>query len=346
MGTTQVVADGFGVIAEFGPLEKRPIASITKTITALVVLDAKPLSDAEDDGPSITFTETDVEILRETKAMLGSYEELSAGLTLSEKQAMTVMMLSSANNYATSLAVWAYGSMDTYLAAAHEWLDAHGLTGTSVSDASGLDDGSASTPSDLVTIGQLAMENPALASIVGTVSAEIPGVGLVRNGNKLLGTHGVDGIKTGTTLAAGACLLYSSHFAVGDHVIHVTGTTLGEDTHAQLREDVGAMLDSIQQNFHEVPVLTQGSEVGTFTTAWGETGTLLAADSLTELVWADTPISVSSELNTFSGGESGSAQGLLTISSGVSSRSVSVLLGTSIHDPGLSWRLSHLGELF
>jgi D-alanyl-D-alanine carboxypeptidase (penicillin-binding protein 5/6) len=346
VGSTRVVADGFGTVAEFGPQDIRPIASITKTITALVVFDAKPLNDAEDEGPAITFTESDVEILRETQAALGSFEELSSGLTLSEKEALTVMMLASANNYATSLAVWAYGSMDNYLAAANTWLDAHGLSDTSVADASGLDEGSSSTPADLVTIGQLAMANSALADIVGTPSADIPGVGEVRNGNKLLGTHGVNGIKTGTTVAAGACLLYSSRFKVGEHVIHVTGTTLGEDTHAQLRADVGDMLDSIQQNFHEVTVLTKDAEVGTFTTVWGETGTLLSAETLSELVWADTPISITPQLNQFSGGAERSPRGTISITYGDTFRSVPVLLGTPIHDPGFAWRLSHLGELF
>lgn len=346
LGTTRVVADGFGLVAENGPQEKRPIASITKTITALVVLNAKPLTSETDEGPSITFTEADVDILHQTQAALGSFEELSAGLTLTEKQALTVMMLASANNYATSLAIWAYGSMDNYLAAAQTWLSTQGLSDTTVVDASGLDEASASTPADLVVLGQLAMDNPALASIVATTSADIPGVGEVRNGNKMLGTHGVNGIKTGTTVAAGACLLYSSRFKVGEHVIHVTGSTLGEDTHAQLRADVGVMLDSIQQNFHEVPVVTQGVEVGTFSTVWGETGTLLSAESLTELVWADTPISVQAHIDPFSVGDVGSRHGSLVVTYGENSHTVPVTLGITIHDPGFGWRLSHLNELF
>lgn len=345
-GTTQVVADGFGVVAQSGPQEKKPIASITKTITALVILDTKPLSSAEDEGPLITFTDTDVAILQETQAALGSYEEVSAGLILTEKQALTVMMLASANNYATSLAIWAYGSLENYLNAARMWLDSHGLTDTTVADASGLDEGSASTPANLISLGQIAMENPALASIVGLTKADIPGVGEVRNGNKMLGTHGVDGIKTGTTLAAGACLLYSSHFAVGEHVVHVTGTTLGSDSHAQLRAEVGQMLDSIQQNFHETPITVAGTELGTLTTAWGESGPIVSADSLSILVWADTPIAVALEAGNVSLGDEGSDIGSLLVSSGKQAHEVNVLLGKTIRGPDFGWRLSHLGELF
>lgn len=345
-GTTQVVADGFGIIAESGPQDKKPIASITKTITALVVLDAQPLSGAEDEGPSITFTEADVDILQQTRAELGSYEDLSAGLTMSEKQALTVMMLASANNYATSLAIWAYGSMENYLHAARIWLDSHGLSNTSVSDASGLDDGSASTPADLVSLGLIAMENPALASIVGMVSAEIPGVGEVRNGNKMLGSHGVNGIKTGTTLAAGACLLYSSELIVGEQIVHVTGTTLGSDSHAQLREEVGVMLDSIHDNFHEVAVTREGSEVGTYSTAWGDTGSIVADSSLSILVWSDTPISITPQTRYFSTGDQGSDVGVLEITSGANTQRVSITLGETIQGPDFGWRLSHLGELF
>jgi D-alanyl-D-alanine carboxypeptidase (penicillin-binding protein 5/6) len=50
-------ADGIWMTA--GGDDPRPIASISKLITALVVLDAKPLASADDDGPTITFSKGD-----------------------------------------------------------------------------------------------------------------------------------------------------------------------------------------------------------------------------------------------------------------------------------------------
>jgi len=126
-GESAIAAEGFGTLATDGPQEQVPIASITKVITALVILDAKPLADAADPGPTITFTQTDVQILQQTQAELGSFEVVTNGMQLTQKQALTVMLMVSANNYAVSLATWAYGSFDSYLVAANTWLATRGL---------------------------------------------------------------------------------------------------------------------------------------------------------------------------------------------------------------------------
>ena len=67
-----------GVLAKRGPQAPRTIASITKVVTALVVLEAKPLAPGEA-GPTITFTQRDVAILGEVQAMNGSPEPVQAG---------------------------------------------------------------------------------------------------------------------------------------------------------------------------------------------------------------------------------------------------------------------------
>ncbi len=209
-GRGAIGATGFdGVLSSSGDQSAFPIASITKVVTAMVVLDAHPLAEGED-GPEIEFTSADVEILDEVLAQDGSWQAVEPGVVMSQREVMETMLIPSANNYAESLAVWAYGSVDAYLAAARAWLDANGLTDTTVVDTNGLDAADTSTPANLVALGQLALAQPAVAAIVAKQSAEEPYVGEIENTNGLLGVSGIDGIKTGTTDEAGACLLFST----------------------------------------------------------------------------------------------------------------------------------------
>jgi D-alanyl-D-alanine carboxypeptidase (penicillin-binding protein 5/6) len=345
-GESAIGADGFGTLATDGPQEQVPIASITKVITALVVLDAKPLADAADPGPTITFTQSDVQILQQTQAEFGSFEIVTDGMQLTQKQALTVMLMVSANNYAVSLATWAYGSFDSYLVAANGWLAAQGLSGTVVDDASGISSGSRSTPADMLVIGSLVMASPSLAEIVGTQSADIPEVGQILNGNKLLGTEGVNGIKTGTTVDAGATLLYSAVLQVGSESVHVIGVTLGAETHTQLRASVAALLASVRASFHEVTVATDGQIIGSASTAWGTSTDISAGESLTRVVFGDTPITLSPVVATVGSGGAGTTVGTLTITIGAESLSVPLELTAGLDDPGPGWRLTHAGELF
>ncbi|GAB2818842.1 hypothetical protein GCM10027022_06150 [Alpinimonas psychrophila] len=345
-GESAIAAEGFGTLATDGPQEQVPIASITKVITALVILDAKPLADAADPGPTITFTQTDVQILQQTQAELGSFEVVTNGMQLTQKQALTVMLMVSANNYAVSLATWAYGSFDSYLVAANTWLATRGLTDTVVDDASGISSGSRSTPADMLTIGSLVMASPSLAEIVGTQTADIPEIGAIRNGNQLLGTEGVNGIKTGTTLDAGATLLYSAVLQVGTQSVHVIGVTLGAETHAQLRDSVTALLASVRASFHEVTVTTDGQTFGSAVTAWGASADIASQESLTRVVFGDTPIIVTPVVSRVGSGGIGTVVGTLEISVGTESLSIPLDLTVALDDPGAGWRLTHAGELF
>jgi D-alanyl-D-alanine carboxypeptidase (penicillin-binding protein 5/6) len=248
-GSGAVGAVGFnGVVASYGTQSARPIASLTKIITALVVLQAKPLKAGEE-GPDIQFTQSDVDIYNQEIANDAAVKPVYAGTSMTERKALETMILPSAANYAIMLANWAYGSVDAYLVVANSWLKSHNLTKTTVVDTSGLMPGSVSSPGDLITIGKLALANPALASIVATKQANIPNVGIINNGNGLLGQVGINGIKTGVTSEAGVCMLFSSVVAVGKKKITIVGDLLGANERGQQNSDVIKLLNSIQPAF-------------------------------------------------------------------------------------------------
>lgn len=171
-------------MVRFGSKKAIPIGSVAKVITALMVVDARPLNGA--DGPSITLTEQDVRFYEETLAEGGSNAPATAGTTISEREALALMLIPSANNYSKSLAVWAYGSYDAFLSESRNWLDERGLDDTVLADSSGLSDESVSTTTDLLKIGRLLTEDESLSEIVALKKITVPGVGTVQNTNQVL----------------------------------------------------------------------------------------------------------------------------------------------------------------
>lgn len=332
--------DGAGVLASTGDQSSGPIASITKVITALVVLDKHPLGAGES-GPEIDYTEADVDIYWDTIAEDGSSAPVSAGMSLSLRETLTALLLPSANNYAESLAVWAYGSMDEYLSAAQAWIDAHGFSDTHVVDASGLSAQSVSSPANLVEIGKLALAQPAIAEIVEMPSAVLPTIGTVTNTNKLLGKHGVTGMKTGTTDEAGACLLYTAEAVIDGQTVTLVGATLGADTHSELNDAVGELLDTVFAGFHTVNLTSAGAQWANYSTEWGDAATAESAESASFMVWSDTPIETTLDLPDPGFANDGSTVGSATYTAGAQSVTVPITLAGSLNDPGVWWKLSN-----
>ena len=125
------------MLASSGTGEALPIASISKIVTALVVLDAKPLAAGES-GPAITFTDADAALYGKYLRVNGKVELISAGVVMSQREALEVVLVSSANNYAESLVVWAFGSQDAFVTAATAWLSVNGLTDTTLLEPTGM----------------------------------------------------------------------------------------------------------------------------------------------------------------------------------------------------------------
>ena len=342
-GRGAIGAVGFdGLLSASGDQTAFPIASITKVVTAMVVLDAKPLAEG-DPGPDITFTSADVEILNDVLAQDGSWQSVSAGQVMSQREVMETMLIPSANNYAQSLAVWAYGSVDAYLAAARVWLDANGLTDTTIVDTSGLNPADTSTPANLVKLGQLALAQPAIAAIVATQSAEEPYVGEIENTNELLGISGVDGIKTGTTDEAGACLLFSTDVVVGSQSVTIVGVILGAEDHDVLDAAILELLASITPGFQDLPLTTAGEAYASYETVWGESATAVSTETRSVLVWSgrDSTATATVTAEPLEEGTAGQDVGEVVFTVGSQQIAVPLELDRPLEEPDLEWRVTH-----
>lgn len=332
-----------GLLASTGSDASRPIASMTKTITALVVLDRHPLA-GDEEGPLLTFGDADVAILQQVLAEDGSWAPVVAGEQLTERQALEAMMLPSANNYAISLANWAYGSVPQFVAAANTWLSVRGFSHTRLADAAGLDPGSVSNPRDLVGIGELALQNPVLADIVSTKQVTLPGAGELHNSNRLLGQDGVNGVKTGWTDQAGHCLLFAAKTRIGGKAVQLVGVVLGAPTYDDLFAQVPPLIASITAGYHEVGL--DRVDLGGYTTAWGQRVSLRTTAPASTVVFSDSVITVTVRSGPVQQARPGQTVGAVTFGTENGPVSRPLTVSHRVDDPGLWWRVTHPVDLF
>ncbi|GAB3606481.1 hypothetical protein GCM10027413_18900 [Conyzicola nivalis] len=346
LGASAVGAIGYdGVLAAGGASAPAPMASISKIVTALVVLQAKPL-EVGDTGPDITFTAKDVAIRDAYRAVNGATEPVTAGLVLSQRQVMDVVLVESANNYAESLVTWAFGSVEEFVPVANEWLKTNGLNSTTIVEPTGMSPLNVSTAGDLVALGKLALANPVVNTIVGTSTETVPGVGDLKNSNTLLGVDGIRGIKTGTLDEAGACLLFAADYVMGGETITIVGAVLGGVDHKSLNVSVRSLLADVEESFRVVPLTTAGQPFGTYTTPWGDTANLVATKDSSAVVWSDRPVATAVEAGEVGVADKGKDVGEVTFTVDGEQITVPLELASTIDDPGAWWRLTNPAALF
>jgi len=345
-GATAIGAIGWdGSLATSGSTEALPIASLSKVITSLVVLNAHPLAVGEE-GPTVTTTSNDVKLYNSYVSRNGKVEPVRSGLVLSQHQLLQLTLVASANNYAATLVNWAFGSEEAYVAAARTWLDEHGLTNTFMSDATGMSPDNRATATDLIELAKLALADPLVSQIVSTGHISIPSVGEIDNTNDLLGLNGVRGIKTGTLDEAGACLLFAADYTVGTETVTVVGVMLGGADHPSLDKDIQALLAAAQLGFQQIALVASGDNVGSYTSDWGDTSPIVATADSSVVVWSDTPIARFVDVRPVTLAAAGTEVGKLTFTVGTRTIEVPIALTKSIDDPGAWWRLTHPDELF
>jgi serine-type D-Ala-D-Ala carboxypeptidase (penicillin-binding protein 5/6) len=239
--------------------EPLPPASLTKIVSALVVLERANLEDS-------------VEIQQED---LVSAEESQVGLVagdhLSVRDLLQGMLIPSGNDATLALArhvgTAAMGEQAPAEEAVAEFVSMMntkaaelGATSSHFTNPTGIDDaGHVMSARDIAVLTKAALENSLFSEIVATTSAVL-GSELVPDGyrvtttNQLLAEGLVSGVKTGTTAKAGGCLVTS--FSVGPNqvVAVILGSDVGEatdgsqDTSARFAE-TRALLDAVKADY-------------------------------------------------------------------------------------------------
>ncbi|GAB3605842.1 hypothetical protein GCM10027413_12510 [Conyzicola nivalis] len=334
-----------GILNATGGNEARSIASISKVISALVILEAKPLSPGEN-GPTLNFGEAENDTYDKYYVLGATIAPMKIGSSMTQREALAMMLMVSASNYAEVTSTWALGSQANFRGATNRWLDKNGLTGTTIVEPTGIDPRNASTPTDLIAIARLAMANPVVAELVGTKSLQIGSLGWQQNRNSVLGIDGINGIKTGTLEEAGSCLLFSSVIDVGlDAPITIVGVVLGSANSAVAGDVARGLIGTVKSGFHHVPLLTSGQELGDYVTPWDDTARIVAGEGATVLTWSDTPVTATSTIEPVGIAESGTEVGSITYTAGARTVTVPLELSGEINGPGGWWRVTHPREL-
>lgn len=336
---------GIGVVASNNPDLARPIASISKVITALVVLNAKPINN-DSAGPMITLTTQDNDFYNHYIALNGSVAPAPLGLNITEHDALTAMLLPSANNYADTLVNWAFGSQENYTKQANQFLRKNNLTNTQVADASGFSPNTKSSANDLLKLGQIILDNPILSKIAATKSTTINGLGELKNTNFLLNSPGVIGIKTGNTDEAKKCLLFAGKFNINNQDITIIGTILGQDTHKELFVDSQNLLDSVRQGISVTSAVKKDQKIATYKTPWGKTTNILASDDISVVAWQNLKPKFNLDIKPYISNTDNPNVGSLTIDSADQKLSTNLKLSDKISGPSYIWRITHPQTVF
>ena len=179
----------------------RPIASLTKIMTALLAVERFDARQA-------------VRIPRVSDRVGGSrMAGLKPGRHVRADVLLKGLLIASSNNAAVALAVAGAGSERAWVALMNTRAQLLGLTCTHFVDAHGLDRRNRSCAADLATLAMRAMNEPRIATIARKSYARVwPGSGekfTLYTTNHLLRDHypGAIGLKTGYTNPAGFCLV-------------------------------------------------------------------------------------------------------------------------------------------
>ncbi len=177
-----------------------PIASITKLVTAMVVLDAKP-----DLQETLRIAQDDVDMLKH------SASRLPVGAEMTRLNALKLTLMLSENRASAALARHYPGGSTAFVQAMQAKVRSLGLSRTAFADATGLSPANTSTATEVARIVAAAARYPTIASITSDRSANVPVNGRARavhNTNPLVGGSGWDIqlSKTGYSDEAGRCL--------------------------------------------------------------------------------------------------------------------------------------------
>ena len=243
----------------------QPTASTAKMITALAVMEKKPFSPNED-GETITITESMVDRYNYYLAKDGTNSKVSLGGQITEREALETVLLVSSNNMADSLAEWAFGSLDAYHDYATEMLAKYGLTQTTIGiDASGFSPTTTSTARELAKIGELVLKNPVLKEIVATKETTVPMAGTISNTNLVLGSHDIAGVKTGWIGDSSGYCLVSGYFA-NQHA--VTIAVIGAHRRVDSFTSTLDIVETLQGTMSPQVIAEKDAEIGYYYSWW------------------------------------------------------------------------------
>jgi D-alanyl-D-alanine carboxypeptidase (penicillin-binding protein 5/6) len=262
----------------------RPIASLTKLMTALIVLDreAGRLDRRIRVHPDAVFGRNDYGA--------GSTLGLRRGERISIRDLLEGLLLGSANDAAEALAIEEAGSVAAFVERMNARAKALGMRRTRFASPHGLDDRGRSSAADLLVLLRAALRDPTFREIVGERFALLRSDRVkrrrIQNRNVLLWLYpGATGVKTGYTAGAGYCLIATARRGGRELAVVVLG---GRD---EVFSDAATLLNHGFAAYRERTLVQEGESLGSVGIRGGSVP-VVAGDTLEALLRAGEQLAI------------------------------------------------------
>ncbi|WP_434090623.1 D-alanyl-D-alanine carboxypeptidase [Streptomyces hirsutus] len=348
-GQAALDVQGIGTFGSSGEQKPLPIASVAKVMTTYLILREHPLKSGAK-GPMI---EIDDAAEKQSDAGQESTVDVTAGDKISQREALEAVLIASANNVARLVARWDAGSEEAFVEKMNKAAEDLGMTNTTYTDPSGLNNTTVSTAVDQVKLARAAMEQPAFREIAAMMSYDdYKGVNH-SNWNQLVGHNNVVGIKTGTTTSALGNLVFAAKKDVDGETRTIVGAVVrqpaGGADNTILAGALSAgdrLIRAAQDALESTTVLKKGTVVGYVDDGLGGRTPVALTEDVRAAGWAGLKVKL-----TFTGGElphrakAGTEVGSLTVGDGTNSGAVKVpvALQEDLVEPGFPEKLTRLG---
>ncbi|MGA5129505.1 serine hydrolase [Streptomyces olivoreticuli] len=345
---------GVGSLGTYGEEKPTPTASVAKVMTAYVILKNHPLKKG-DKGPDITV---DAQAEQDSHAKDESLVTLKQGEKVSEYDLLQMLLIPSGNNAARLLARWDAQSKEAFVAKMNEAAKSLGMTNTTYTDPSGLDETTKSTAVDQLKLAEEVMKDDVFREIVAKPNTNVAGGQHLNNNNdELLIKPGGLGIKTGSSTPAGGTLMWAAKRTIDGKEQLILGVTM--DQHFKGGPDVNAemslklvkkvsykMIQDVQNALTSAKLVGKGDVVGYVDDGLGGKTPVVATRDLKGVGWPG----MTAKLTVGKGAKpvphaakAGTEVGELTVGEGASAQKVPVALQKDLVEPAFGAKLTRLG---
>lgn len=335
VGQMAVGEESLGVISQTPHEEPVAIASLTKIMTAYLLLQAQPLKPGED-GPVTTITQAEVQEYQKDRASGDSVVRVEAGERITERQLLEGLLLPSGDNIATLIADQVAGSESAFVQKMNAAARALDMTQTTYADAAGVDPATVSTAHDQLLIAQAAMQDRTFREVVREPQADLPVAGRVFNVDFMVGKQGITGIKTGSTLEAGSCFVGSYPISVDGNPHILLGAILGQQSLKIALTTDTQTLHQVASQFQDYPIPSKFA----LTTPWGQQSALDLPAPLSVFGYRGLAVDVEARpTQTKLPIAAGSQAASLTVTAGSEVQTLGLTAAQAITKPNFLWRL-------
>ncbi|EGG43738.1 D-alanyl-D-alanine carboxypeptidase [Streptomyces griseoaurantiacus M045] len=338
---------GIGSYGSSGEQKPAPIASVTKVMTAYLILKNHPLKGGEGEKIKVDQPAED-----QATADGESTVKVHAGDSITEKEALQALLIASANNVARLVARWDAGSEKAFVAKMNTTAKQLGMTNTTYTDPSGLEKTTVSTAVDQVKLAKAAMKDSSFRQIAAMMEYTDYKGDKHSNWNRLVGYNGVVGIKTGTTTAAGGNLVFAAVKKVGGQTRTIVGAVVGQGPGGEDNTILSGALDAsdkliraAQASLESATILKKGTVVGAVDDGLGGRTPVVITKDVKAVGWAGLTVKLKFAADELPHtAKAGAKVGSLTVGDGTGSAvKVPVTLRQDLEEPGFTSKLTRLG---